>query len=121
MRAQGAMYKAVLKSVLSYGSESWLVTRDILKVLMEFRHQAVQRTTGMMKKCGAGVVWEYSVVDEAIDAAVIYPIGVYIKRRQTTIAEIVACHHGAGADAGDKPYGALVGSRNGKLTGGIDG
>ena len=33
VRSQGAIYKAVAQSVLLYGSESWVVTGDILKVL----------------------------------------------------------------------------------------
>ena len=34
------MYKAVAKMLLLYGSESWVVTGKILKVLMGFHHRA---------------------------------------------------------------------------------
>ena len=44
------MYKEVAQSVLLYVSESWVVTRDVLKVLTAFHHPAVQRITGMMEK-----------------------------------------------------------------------
>ena len=64
---------------------------EILKVLTAFHHRAAQRITGMMVKCGAGGEWEYPVLEEAMDAAGIHPVGVYINRRQTAIAERVSC------------------------------
>ena len=57
-------------------------------------HQTVARhITGITEKCGAGGDWEYPAVDEAMDSAGLHPIGVYIKRRKTTIYESVACRH----------------------------
>ena len=75
------MYKAVAQSVLLYGSEIWVVTGDMLKVLTVLRHRAVKRITEMTAKHGSGGKWEYPVVEEAIDSAGIHPIRVYIKRR----------------------------------------
>ena len=91
VRARGAMYKAVAQPVLLYGSESWVVTGEMLKVLTAFHHRVAQRITGMTAKRGAGGKWEYSSVEEAMEAAGLHPIGVYIKRRQTTISERLAC------------------------------
>ena len=56
--AQGAMYKVVAQSVLFYGSKIWVVTREVLKVLTDFRHQAARRFTRMTAKRGADVEWE---------------------------------------------------------------
>ena len=53
----------------------------MLKVLTAFHHRAAQRITGVAVKRGAGGEWEYLAVDEAMAAAGIHPIGVYIKRR----------------------------------------
>ena len=86
------MYKAVAQLVILYGSEIWVVTGDRLKVLTGFHHQAEQRITGMTDKRGAWGEWEYPAVEEAMETAGFRPIGVYIKRRQTTIAESVAFH-----------------------------
>ena len=91
MRAQGAMYKAVAQSVPLYGRESWVATRDILKVLTAFHHRAAQQITGMTVKRRTGGEWEYSEVDEAMEAVGIHSIGFSIKRMQKTIAERVAC------------------------------
>ena len=80
----------VVKSVLLYDRESWVVTREMLKVLTAFQHWSTQRITGMTVKRGAGGEWEYPSVEEAMEAAGIHPIGVYIKSRQTTIVDRVA-------------------------------
>ena len=54
MQIRGAMYKTVVQLVLLYGSNSWVVTGEMLKVLEEFHHQVAQWITGMMENCGAG-------------------------------------------------------------------
>ena len=40
VRVQGAMYKSVTQLVLFYGSEIWVVTGGVLKVLKGFHHRA---------------------------------------------------------------------------------
>ena len=54
VQARGAMNKAVVQLVLLYGSDIWVVTRKMLKVLKEFHHRAVRRITGMKSKRGTG-------------------------------------------------------------------
>ena len=66
MRSQGEMYKAVAESVLLYGSKSWVVTGDMLKVLEGFHHQTAWRITEMTAKRGAGGEWKYFLVVEAM-------------------------------------------------------
>ena len=63
MQARGEIYKAVAQLVLLYGSESWVVNGDMLKVLTVFHHRAAQRITGTTAKSGAGEEWEYTEVD----------------------------------------------------------
>ena len=91
VRACVAMYKAVAQSVLLYDSKSWMVTVGILKVLAEFHHRAARWITGMTAQREADREWEYPKVEEAMDYAGLDPIRLYIKRRQTTISEMVAC------------------------------
>ena len=85
------MYKAVVQSLLMYGRESWVVTGDMLKVLTAFHHRAARRNLGMTAEHGAGREWEYPAVEEAMESVGLHTIGVYMKRRQKTIAERVAC------------------------------
>ena len=54
VQAQGSMYKALDQSVLLYGSESWVVTGEMLKVLTLFHHWVSLLITSMTAKYGAG-------------------------------------------------------------------
>ena len=81
VRSWRAMYKEVTQLVMLYGSKIWVVTGEILKVLMAFHHWVARRITGMTAKREASLDWEYPAVDEALDAAGIHPIEVHIKRR----------------------------------------
>ena len=63
----------------------------MLKVLEGFQHRAAQRIMGLMEKRGAGGEWQYPSVLEAMEAAGLHTIGVYIMRRQADTAERVAC------------------------------
>ena len=85
------MYKAVAQPVLLFGNDGWVVTVEMIKVLTAFHHQAACRITYMKAKSGECGEWEYPEVEEAMESEGLHPIRVYIKRRQTTIAERVAC------------------------------
>ena len=94
VQSQGAMYKAVAQPVLLYGSDIWMVTGEMIKVLTAFHHQAACQITELTDKRGSGGEWKYPEVEEVMESARIYPTVVYIKNLQTTIAERVSiwCH-----------------------------
>ena len=50
MRDRGMMYKEVEHTVLLHGSESWVVTGVLLKILEGFFHRAAIQITGIMGK-----------------------------------------------------------------------
>ena len=83
--------ETVAQLVILYGSKSWLVTSEMLKVLIGFHHQVVRLITGMTAKHGAGGDWGYPLVEKAMESAGIHPIRVCINSRQTTIADRVSC------------------------------
>ena len=58
---------------------------------VRFHHWVARRMTGMTAKRGAGGEWGYLSLVEAIESVGIHPIRVYIQRRQTPIADRVAC------------------------------
>ena len=91
VRARGMMDKVVAQSVILYRSESWVVRGEILKVLEGFHYRAARRITGMTATRGAGRECEYPPVVAAMDAEGLHPIREYIRRRQVTISEMVAC------------------------------
>ena len=74
VRAWGIMYKEVVQSVLLYGSESWVVTGGMLKVLEVFHHRLSKRILGMTAHRTTGGEWEWTPVAEALKAAGILKI-----------------------------------------------
>ena len=62
--------------MILYGRESWVVTGDMLKVLVGFHNRVARRIKGMKSKHGAGREWYYPLLVELIEAAGIHPIGV---------------------------------------------
>ena len=62
VRYRGEMYKAMSQSVMLYGNEIWVVTREMLNFLTAFLHWAARRITGMTEKPGAYGEWEYPMV-----------------------------------------------------------
>ena len=57
VQARGIMYKAVAQSVLLCGSDSWVMTGEMLNVLEGFQQRATMRITGMTATRGAGGEW----------------------------------------------------------------
>ena len=47
LQSQVVVYKAVVQSVLLYDSESWVLTRAMLKVIEGFHHQVGKIIMGM--------------------------------------------------------------------------
>ena len=58
VRSREMMYKAVVQTVLIYGSGSWVVTDVILKVVDGFHHQVAWRITGVSAWQVKEVEWE---------------------------------------------------------------
>ena len=57
VRSCWMIYKAVAQSVLMYGSKSWVVIGEMLKVLEGFHHRADRQITGMTEKRVADREW----------------------------------------------------------------
>ena len=77
--------------MISYSSKILVVTGEILKVLEGFHNRVARRITGMTANRRAGGEWEYPSVLEEMEAMGFHPIGLYIRKRQATISERVAC------------------------------
>ena len=91
VQARGMIYKSVAQKVLLYGSESWGVIGAILKVLDGFHHREAQRITGMKAWHAEYGDWEYPSVDDALEAAGLWPIKEYTQIWQATISAKLAC------------------------------
>ena len=77
VQAQVMMYKSVAQSVLLYGSNSWVMTGSMLKLIDVLCHWVARRIVGMMVRRTTIGEWECSLVAEALDTAGIFPIKEY--------------------------------------------
>jgi hypothetical protein len=83
-------YKAVVQSVLLYGSETWVVTPAILQVLQGFHHWIARQITGMRPRfCPRTETWSKPPIAEALEAADMKSIEWYITKRRVTFAKLV--------------------------------
>ena len=68
VRARAIMYKSVVQRVHLYGSDSWVVTDKMLKVMEGFHHQVAWGEAGMSSRQVGEGGWEWSLVAEALEA-----------------------------------------------------
>jgi hypothetical protein len=84
-------YKAVIQTVLFYGSATWVLTPRMLSKLEGFHQQIARRLMGRapvyLRREGQ---WQYSPLGDAKEEAGLFSIDEYITRRRNRIAEFVA-------------------------------
>ncbi len=89
MRMVGLFYKAIVQAILLYGSETWVITPDMLRVLESFHNRTAHRIAQMMPKLVHGE-WVYPSVRRARQKTGLYTIEHYLRKRQSTLAEYIA-------------------------------
>ena len=89
LRARGHFYKAVVQSVLLYGCETWTITATMMKVLDRFHHRVARRISGMVARLVDGE-WFYPPLEAAMEAVGLFPMKVYVRKRQATIEQYIA-------------------------------
>jgi hypothetical protein len=90
-RVSGMFYKAVVQSILLFGSETWVVTKPILQALEGFHKRVARRLSGKTPYlCQATGEWIYPPIDKALEEVGLWPIEKYIEKRQNTVADYVA-------------------------------
>jgi Reverse transcriptase (RNA-dependent DNA polymerase) len=83
----GNFYKAIIQSVLLYGSESWHYKKQSIKALTGF-HQNVARliTNKQPRRVHPSIdVWLYSNADDALEEANLLPLESYIIKRKSKL------------------------------------
>jgi hypothetical protein len=74
-RISSMFYKAVVQSVLLYGSETWVLPPNILSKLEGFRKQIARRLTGRTPVYHRREdEWQYLLLDNALEEAGLFPI-----------------------------------------------
>ena len=82
-------YKAIVQAVLLYGCETWVVTPAILQLLASFHNRIARRISGKMPRLVQGQ-WVYPPLEDALAEAGLFPLEIYIRRRQDSIATYIA-------------------------------
>ena len=65
----GYIYLVVVQSVMIYGSETWVMTPHIGRILGGLHHMVVHRLTGRQPWRGRDGVWVYTPLEEAMEEA----------------------------------------------------
>jgi hypothetical protein len=84
-------YKAVVQSVLLYGSETWVLSPKMLSKLEGFHKQIASWLTGRTPVYHRREdEWQYLPLGNALEEAGMLPMDEYITLRRNKIAEFVA-------------------------------
>ena len=83
------IYLAVLKSVLLYVSETWILTPRMKRVLGGFYHRVSHRLTGRQPWKGRDVGFYYPLLEDAMVEAGLQEVETYVSRRQNTVAQYI--------------------------------
>ena len=89
-RVMGYFYKAIIQTVLLYGSESWTLTIGMIGRLRSFHHRVARYITGRhIKELEDGTYFCPSM-KEVLKAAGMETIEVYMDRRRNTVRKYAA-------------------------------
>ena len=83
----GYFYKAVVQTVLIYGSESWVVSGDIMRKLRSFHHRVARYLTGRHIRKNADGTWTCPPSADVLERAGLLTLDDYIRRRRDTVQE----------------------------------
>ena len=89
-RIAGKFYKAIVQSVLLYSSETWTITPQLMSVLEGFHHRVARRISRMTPTRQPNGDWVYPPIEDALEAAGLYPVQTYVGRRQATLVDSIA-------------------------------
>lgn len=81
-KVSAMFYKAIVMSVLLYGSETWVITSSMMKTLEGFHNRVARQLTGRRPRRRNDGTWFYPPIKEALEAAGMFPMSDYIARRR---------------------------------------
>ena len=81
MKAPVVLYKAVVKTVLLYGCDIWVVTDTTMTALEGFHHRVARRLAGLMARRGNNGEWEFSPVAMALEVTGLWLMQEHVRRR----------------------------------------
>jgi hypothetical protein len=81
-------YKAIIQSILLYGSESWVLSKYMLQKLNTFHNMCARYITGRHIKL-VNEQWEYPCSATTLKQASLLTIKEYINKRRSTVKKYV--------------------------------
>jgi len=84
-KAMASFYKAIVQSVLLYGSESWVLTLSMENELQSFHRRCARYITGQHIRQNADGTWTCPSSKDVLEQAGLWTIQEYIKRRRNTV------------------------------------
>jgi hypothetical protein len=79
-------YKAVVQSTLLYGSETWVLTTDLIAQLTAFHHRAARYITHRhIRQLPNTEIWVYPDMPRTLEEINLLPITNYIEKRKNTL------------------------------------
>jgi hypothetical protein len=82
-RISALFYKATIQTVLLYGSETWVITKEILQLLTSFHHGIACRLTGRYPRPIPDMdEWEHPSIQETLQIAGLFTMDEYLRRRR---------------------------------------
>jgi hypothetical protein len=82
-RISALFYKATIQTVLLFGSETWVITDEILQLLTSFHHGIARRLTGRYPRPIADTdEWIHPSIQETLRIAGMFSIDEYLHRRR---------------------------------------
>ena len=89
-RTLGQIYLEVVLSVILYGSETWVTTPHIGRVLGGFHHRVAHRLKGKQPRQGRDSVWVYPLLEDAMEEAGLQEVKTYFSRLQNTFTQFIS-------------------------------
>ena len=77
-RTLGHIYLAVVQSVMLYGSETWVLTPHMLRVLGGFHYRVSRRMTGRQPQKGRDGSWVYPLLEDAMVEVGLQEVETYV-------------------------------------------
>jgi hypothetical protein len=84
-RISTIFYKATIQTVLLYGSETWVITDEILQLLTSFHHSIARRLTNRHPRPLPETEtdkWTYPSIQDTLQQAGMFTIEKYLQRRR---------------------------------------
>jgi hypothetical protein len=81
-------YKATIQTVLLYGSETWVITDEILRLLTSFHHSIARRITNRHPRPIPDTdEWIYPSIQETLQQAGMFTMEEYLQRRRNYLEQ----------------------------------